>query len=134
MLTQDAENAFGIWASRFCVFLSRCKLQSDNVVWVALAAIVLLNMLHEKSSESCSPPSYFDEEINSGGWRADVPTDVFCPGKPGHANNCSKHTAEQIREMFADYLYSSEIISQIKHMKSSSLLDAVKVHFLAPSF
>ena len=70
------ENAFGILANRFRVFLSPMLLSPENVERVALASCVLHNFLRDNSPARYSQPGKFDTEcldngvINAGGWHS----------------------------------------------------------------
>ena len=56
------ENAFGIMANRFRLFLSPMLLSPDNVEKVTLASCVFHDFLREKSPLQYTPPGSFDSE------------------------------------------------------------------------
>ena len=72
-----SRNGFGILASRFHLFLSRCNLFPENVKWAVLAAVSLHNMLREKSADIYMPVGYVDFEVEGGdivpgAWRVNL--------------------------------------------------------------
>ena len=75
-----SENTFGIFGSRFRVFLSRINIKNlSSINKFILAGIVLHNMLCEKSSASYTTSEYIDQEdpvsghVTKGQWRNHVP-------------------------------------------------------------
>ena len=62
-----SENCFGIFASRFRLFLSRINLKLEHAITVVFAATVLHNMLCEKSRPSYMPNGYVDQGGGGGG-------------------------------------------------------------------
>ena len=61
------ENAFGILANRFRVFLSPMLLSPENVEKVTLASCTLHNLLREHPPSEYTPPGTFDlENIETG--------------------------------------------------------------------
>ena len=71
------ENAFGILANRFRVFLSPILLSPENVEKITLASCVLHNFLRDKNPSRYTPPGSLDAEniesgtINEGQWRSE---------------------------------------------------------------
>ena len=61
---RTVENAFGILANRFRVFLSPIALEPAKVEKVVLASCVLHNYLRERSASRAifTPPGYMDVE------------------------------------------------------------------------
>ena len=60
------ENAFGIWANRFRLFLGRCNLSPDKACVITLASLALHNMLCTKSSNSYIPLGFIDTIMAAG--------------------------------------------------------------------
>ena len=56
------ENAFGILASRFQIFLSAMYLAPENSENITLASCVLHNVLPEKARARYTPPGSFHRE------------------------------------------------------------------------
>ena len=78
-----SENAFGIFVSRFRLFLARINVNNlVSINKIILAGIVLHNMLCEKSRASYMPNDYVDQEdprtgtIIPGQWRETVPNSL----------------------------------------------------------
>ena len=89
---RGSENAFGIFCSRFRVFLSRINIRNlAHINKVILAGVVLHNMLCQKSRHSYIPSDYLDQEdpitdhVNPGHLRNSVPVsgDNDVPLLPG---------------------------------------------------
>lgn len=104
-----SENVFGIWASRFRVFLTTMALSPDTATIITLASIVLHNMLRETSTQSYTPETYVDTfeengELIPGDWREEANID-FLRSIPCTKSNRAPLKAEQVRERFADYFY-----------------------------
>ena len=103
-LRRVSENCFGIFVARFRLFLSGINLKMDNVIYVVLAAVVLHNMLCEKSRPTYMPNSYIDHEdpesgiVTEGEWRNDVPQGVAENLKPIGCRG--SRSAEKIGECF----------------------------------
>ena len=78
------EISFGILASRFRLFLSRCHLFPENAKCAVLAAVCLHNMLREKSADTYMPAGYVDVEVEGGdivpgAWRHEFDTTLLKP-------------------------------------------------------
>ena len=108
-----SENAFGIWAARFRVFLSRINLRSrTKITKVILAGVVLHNMLCEMSRHSYIPMDFADQEdpitgeINEGVWRSQVP-DEFNDRSPVLAGCRGTRQAEKYRDAICDFVNGS---------------------------
>lgn len=56
------ENAFRLLVHRFRVFTSKILLNSEKTTAITLAAIVLHNMLQQKSKECDIPDGFLDSE------------------------------------------------------------------------
>ena len=101
------ENAFGIWANRFRLFLGRCNLSPDKACVSTLASLALHNMLCTKSSNSYVPPGFIDTimasgEIEEGSWRNENIYQCLTP----FANTLNRHhnaSAAAVREKLAKY-------------------------------
>lgn len=70
------ENAFGILASRFRVFLTTIKLSPQRVTYLILASCCLHNFMVENNKQtytSAGDAESGDHTFTSGLWRADPP-------------------------------------------------------------
>ena len=75
-----SENVFGIWVSRFRVFLTTMALSPDKATIITLASIVLHNLLRQTSRHSYTPEGYTDTfeedgEVIPGSWREEANID-----------------------------------------------------------
>ena len=61
-----SENAFGIWINRFSLFATKAALKPGKVEIVALASLVLHNMLRTLSRTSYTPVDFVDSEAEDG--------------------------------------------------------------------
>ena len=105
-----SENAFGIMANRFHVFLSPLQLSPKNVEKVTLASCVIHNFLRDKAPAKYTPPFSFDREdlesgeIHLGYWR--------CSSELENLNisgrNTYTKTAKEVRDGFSEYFNSPE--------------------------
>ena len=101
------ENAFGILANRFRVFLMPMLLSPENVEKVTLASCVLHNFLREKSPNRYTPPGSLDTEcledgtINEGDWRSEGNGGMHSVDVQG-SNNYTLD-AKETRERFCRY-------------------------------
>lgn len=102
-----SENAFGILAARFRVFLTKIHLSPRKASKVTLAACYLHNMLCEKSKGSYMPSNFIDSEdpitgeVIEGRWRNDVPRPLTGDEVP---TGCRAQTiAESMRLHFKEY-------------------------------
>ena len=84
-----SENAFGIFVSRFRLFLGRINIKDiSSINKIILAAIVLHTMLCEKSRASFMPVHYTDHEdpntgqLMEGQWIESVPNSSLISQKP----------------------------------------------------
>ena len=72
---KTVENAFGILANRFRVFLTKISLEPNNVVKIVLASCALHNMLCDKIGISSGLLDHEHPEthkVTPGSWREDV--------------------------------------------------------------
>lgn len=95
-----SENAFGIMANRFRVFLSPMQLNPENVEKVTLAGCILHNFLREKKSDSVG------DKNNDIGHQTvcDTPLRSFVvSGRNAHSN-----AAKEVRESFKRYFNSEK--------------------------
>ena len=102
------ENAFGIWANRFRVFLTRNNLSPDKATDIALATIVLHNMLRTTSRETYTPPGFTDEinsdgDVVEGSWRQAQITPYM--QVPASHSNRHKISASEMRDVFANHFF-----------------------------
>ena len=106
-----SENAFGIMANRFRVFLTAIQLSPENVEKVTLASCVLHNFLREKSPARYTPPGSFDAEnletgnIQEGDWRVAGNSGGMQSVAVTGRNNYS-FDAKEVRENFCKYFNS----------------------------
>ena len=105
-----SENGFGIWASRFRLFLSRVNLFPETSAQVVLASVTLHNMLREKSRDTYTPANYADEETSAGTfqpgqWRTEVNTSFLHSILVTRQSNPYTRSAESVRNYLADYFY-----------------------------
>ena len=108
-MRQLSENVFGIWVSRFRVFLTTIALSPEKATIITLAAIVLHNMLRRKSRKSYTPDGCFDTfreggEKVPGTWCDEVDID-FLRSLPSCRSNRAPESAEEVRNALADYFY-----------------------------
>lgn len=87
-----AENAFGIWSTRFHLFLFCVNILPETAVDAAVASLVVHNMLRTNSRDSYTPPETFDAEIDGntaipGSWREDGGSEVLFDSPQSRQNN-----------------------------------------------
>ena len=105
------ENAFGIMANRFRIFMSPILVDPENVVKVTLACCVLHNFLREKVATQYTPSGTLDAEnvatgaTNLGDWR-DAGGNVLQSTGTERRNNYT-NDAKEIRDHFCTYFNSS---------------------------
>ena len=125
------ENAFGILANSFRVFLSPMQLSPKNFEKVVLGSCVLQNFLREKSPLQYTLPGSFDNEdiengkILPGNWRSNDGADTMQLVNVIASNNYPQNCKE-IRDWFRDFfsatrkvLWPDKFILQLR----SSLLN-----------
>ena len=109
------ENAFGILANRFRVFMQPIALSPSKVESVVLACVALHNFLRTNIGARAvyTPPGYFDNEdtstgeIQPGEWRSEpepaglVPLHYQSSGRAADA-------AKDVRELLCEYFNSPE--------------------------
>ena len=101
------ENAFGILANRFRVFMTTIHLSPDNIESLVLASYVLHNYLRTKSADRYTPPGSFDKvnkdgTVINGNWREDGCLQSI--GKQG--SNFYAKNAKQVRDEYCNYFDS----------------------------
>ena len=98
------ENAFGILANRFRVFLSTIQLEPEKVVWLILAACTLHNLLIEKNKNSyLSVLDVEDTEeltILPGAWRNDQRLSRMQPNFGRNPTQIAKMQRDQLAAHF----------------------------------
>jgi DDE superfamily endonuclease len=100
------ENAFGIMANRFRVFLNRIPMCPRKVQIVVLAACVLHNFLRVKCSTSFD--SLIEKEDDATGfiapsaWRELSSNDSWNKLAPDNTHRCTDYAAD-VREEFCEY-------------------------------
>ena len=110
------ENAFGILANRFRVFLAPMLLAPENVEKVTLASCVLHNFLREKVPSEYTPPGSFDAEdmesgcIQHGEWRNGTENEGMKSIRIGKSNNYTTN-AKLIRDDFCTYFNTIGTVS-----------------------
>ena len=74
-----------------------------------MAAIVLHNMLREKSADSYTPQGFADEVVNDnvieGRWRTEQEVSILEPLPARQSANRAKKSAERLRDIFAEHFY-----------------------------
>lgn len=105
------ENAFGILANRFRVFLSRIPLSPEKVQLVVLAACALHNFLRTQECEQNSDGWLDTEDITTGeltqgSWRQTGTNGSWHPLSTSTSRRSSDYAAE-VRNEFCEY-FSSE--------------------------
>lgn len=101
------ENAFGILASRFRVFLAPSQLSEKNTEKIVLASCVLHNFLREKSPNRYTPGGSLDMErvdngsLSQGGWRS-VGNAGLLPIIQKFGSNYG-NSAKNVRDTFCQY-------------------------------
>lgn len=106
-----SENAFGIMANRFRVFLSPMELNPENVEKIVLASCVLHNYLRDKSPLQYLPPGSVDNEnvetgnIEHAQWRS-TPNAMHQLVVTGRNNYTL--SAKEVRDNFSNYFNSEE--------------------------
>lgn len=99
------ENAFGILASRFRVFLSPITINVKNVDTVVLASCAIHNYLRRNAANNYMPPSYADCEDTANGvvvpgqWR-DIGGLMPLQQVPRPANLNAKETRDMYKNFF----------------------------------
>ena len=100
-----AENAFGILANRFRLFLTNICLHPDRVVSVTLAAAALHNMLRRKCGKNYIPPGSIDQEdidhgIIPGEWRAQDQLPAIPPARGQNQSIMAKKIRHDLKDFF----------------------------------
>ena len=101
------ENAFGILANRFQVFMTPMRLSPEKAEIAVLACCSLHNMLRSSSRNVYTPPGSMDTEdvithdITQGSWRTETqPNGLVTIDKQGSNNYTVK--AKEIRDIYAN--------------------------------
>ena len=106
-----SENAFGIMANRFRVFLSPIQVSVENAEKITLASCVLHNFLRQRIPENYSPPGSFDTEnfangtVQDGEWRIRVEAARMQP-LFGTRNNNYTINAKEVCDRYCAYFNS----------------------------
>ena len=101
------ENAFGIFANRFRVFLSPISLSPDNTEEIVLASCVLHNYLRTKSPKRYTPNGCIDTEdiregiVIEGEWHNEGGSSLISVVREGGRNY--SNSAKEIRGEFCTY-------------------------------
>lgn len=100
------ENAFGILASRFRIFLTPISLSPENTEKVVLASCALHNYLWTKATNRYMPVGSVDAEnqgrgIIPGDWRTDISNSLQPIGFQGGKNYSTD--AKKVRDSFCEY-------------------------------
>jgi hypothetical protein len=111
---RTVENAFGILANRFRVFMTPIALEPEKVEKVILASCALHNYLRNRCSsrQTYTPPGFVDTEnetthnVTPGDWRAECDLSNFLPFVQQGSNTYSK-TSKDIRDEFCAYFNSA---------------------------
>lgn len=100
------ENAFGILASRFRVFLSQISLSPDKVELIVLASCALHNYLRTISSCTYTPPGSIDTEdpvshtLARGSWRNGTNLEGLNVNGPRNYTRDAKEVRDQLKTYF----------------------------------
>ena len=100
------ENAFGILASRFRIFLSPILLKPENAEKIVLASCALHNYLRTKSPNRYTPPQSLDRENDAheffeGEWRQEVTNSLKSLSL--QCGNNSSNYSKEIRNSLCEY-------------------------------
>ena len=100
-----SENAFGILASRFRVFLGRIFLNPDDAVDLIMAAVSLHNFLRRNFGAQYIPPGTVDVEtenydIEPGNWRDDPRLDPLVTSRYRNPKLQAKQNRETLEAYF----------------------------------
>ena len=107
------ENAFGILANRFRVFMTPIGLAPEKVEAIVLACCSLHNFLISRSRTVYMPPGSLDTEdsethtLSSGDWRQEPNPQGWTPLERQGSNRYT-NTAKEIREYLCDYFNSEK--------------------------
>ena len=100
------ENAFGILASRFLIFLSSISVAPENAIKLVLASCVLHNYLRTESPNRYTPPGLCDVkstetgQLRAGDWRND--NNIFEQLVQQRGNRYS-NSAMEVRDKYFEY-------------------------------
>ncbi|XP_028417861.1 putative nuclease HARBI1 [Dendronephthya gigantea] len=97
------ENAFGILASRFCVFLTTIKLSPERVTYLILASCCLHNFMVNNNKHAYTSTGDVESEDHaflSGAWRADPPLNSL---QSCTTNRNPTRSAKQQRQLLTNY-------------------------------
>ena len=109
------ENAFGILANRFRVFMTRMGVVPEKVEAITMACCILHNFLlsRQNASSVYAPPGYLDTEdpithqIHLGDWHTDQQsTSIQLLTKQGNNHYCA--TAKNTRDTLCHYFNTKE--------------------------
>ena len=106
------ENAFGILANRFRVFMTPLKLNPDKVETIVLTCCTLHNFFRTRqtSRNIYTPPGSLDTEnthgsITPGQWRSDTEPQGLVPMSKQGSNNYTSN-AKELRDYLCEYFNS----------------------------
>ena len=91
------ENAFGMWANRFRVFLTTINVKPESVVKMVVASCILHNILRDRRPHTYAVPVH-DARVPEGDWTRD-PLDGLQP----RARQSGPAAAKLIRDQLANY-------------------------------
>ena len=105
------ENAFGILAARWRIFLQPISADPENAVAYTKAALCLHNFLRVKESSVYCPPGFCDQEeadgtVVRGEWRKVGGTGIEPLGQQG--GNRYSFTAAKVRNKLKEFFVSKE--------------------------
>ena len=106
------ENAFGILANRFRVFLTTINLSPENVEKIVVASCALHNYLRTNAGARYIAPGFLDRVENDGTlvdgqWRNEQSLNSI----PQQGSNFYSREAKQIRDEYCDYFNSNGKVS-----------------------
>ena len=104
------ENAFGILANRFRVFLTTIKLNDEKVVTLILAACCLHNFMVETNKSAYLSAQEIENTdqhtITAGTWRNDPPLTGLSTSSVRNPAHAAKQQRKEITEYFMSELGS----------------------------
>ena len=105
------ENAFGILASRWRVFLTTIRLCPDKVTYLILAACCLHNYMIEKNKSGYTAPADVEDDnhlVTPGSWRRDA---CMTNLNPFNTDRNPSNSAKMQREILTTYFNTCGAVS-----------------------
>lgn len=100
------ENAFGILANRWQVFLKAIPVDPEAVSWITLAALSLHNYLRAQATDTYIPPALVDIEdedhhITPGSWCSDTTLQSVLTGRDRNTTRTAKEQRDRLKDYFS---------------------------------